>query len=311
MGSMNERIKQRRRELGITQKELADMLSISDKTVSRWESGNQMPDALLLPDLAEALKITLNDLYGIKSEGNTERTDTTPKPEQPSVKIGIITGYKIAMVIGIVVTVLGAIYLTHADIIRGTDEGRMFGQLVLFGGCFVLLISELAYVIFYRTKSVYNYAYLANDITYSGLAAVITAFLFLFLLPFFHAFLFRLWYAIGVTAVAVILLIMLFAQKRALRKEGIYIGKVVSKISIILAAISVLGFAAVCVIMAVYTNNVKESSMIAMQIFYTMDLEGWEHRAQYYTYLLTSIPLTATLLMNYIELMIRAGSKSR
>lgn len=307
---MNERIKQRRRELGITQKELADMLSISDKTVSRWESGNQMPDALLLPDLAEALKITLNDLYGIKSETNTEGNDKIPKPEQPSVKIGAVMGYKMGMIIGIVVTVLGAIYLSHADIIRGTDEGRMFGQIVLYGGCAILLFSELFYVIFYRTKSVYNYSYLIEDITYSGLAAVIVAFLFLFLLLFFHAFSFSALYVIYVTIAAVMLLIMLFAQKRALRKEGVCIGKVVSKISIILVIISILSFAAVCVIMAVYTNNAKEhSSMIAMQFYYTENLERWEHKAKYYTYLLTSIPLTATLLINYIELMIKANSK--
>lgn len=64
--TINEIIKQHRKKLGLTQKEFADMLSVSDKTVSRWETGNQVPDALLMPDIAKALKITINELYGIK-----------------------------------------------------------------------------------------------------------------------------------------------------------------------------------------------------------------------------------------------------
>ena len=59
MSTMSNIIKEKRNALGITQKELAEKLSISDKTVSRWESGNQFPDAILLPDLAEALDISM------------------------------------------------------------------------------------------------------------------------------------------------------------------------------------------------------------------------------------------------------------
>lgn len=54
--TINEIIKQHRKKLGLTQKEFADMLSVSDKTVSRWEIGNQVPDALLMPDIAKVLK---------------------------------------------------------------------------------------------------------------------------------------------------------------------------------------------------------------------------------------------------------------
>ncbi|MBQ7809916.1 MAG: helix-turn-helix transcriptional regulator [Clostridia bacterium] len=68
MSTMSNIIKEKRNALGITQKELAEKLSISDKTVSRWESGNQFPDAILLPDLAEALDISIGELYGIKTE---------------------------------------------------------------------------------------------------------------------------------------------------------------------------------------------------------------------------------------------------
>ena len=43
-------IAQLRKEQGITQRQLADKLGISDKTVSKWECGNGLPElALMLP----------------------------------------------------------------------------------------------------------------------------------------------------------------------------------------------------------------------------------------------------------------------
>ncbi|MBR6982383.1 MAG: helix-turn-helix domain-containing protein [Ruminococcus sp.] len=50
---MGKLIKQFRTELGMTQKQLADRLSVSDKTVSKWECGSGCPDISLLSALAE------------------------------------------------------------------------------------------------------------------------------------------------------------------------------------------------------------------------------------------------------------------
>lgn len=55
-------IAQRRRDLGYTQRELADRMSISDKTVSKWERGNGFPEPSLLLPLCRELDITVNDL---------------------------------------------------------------------------------------------------------------------------------------------------------------------------------------------------------------------------------------------------------
>ena len=66
------KIAHKRKELGITQKELAEKLNVSDKTLSRWETGKQIPDALTVLEIAKALNMTINDIYGIKSkEENT------------------------------------------------------------------------------------------------------------------------------------------------------------------------------------------------------------------------------------------------
>lgn len=59
--NFGERLKNYRRAKNMTQQELADMLGISNKTVSRWESGGY-PDLGMLVPLARALGVTVDDL---------------------------------------------------------------------------------------------------------------------------------------------------------------------------------------------------------------------------------------------------------
>ena len=51
-----------RKEKNLTQRQLADALSISDKTVSKWECGKGLPEVSLMLPLCGILEITVNDL---------------------------------------------------------------------------------------------------------------------------------------------------------------------------------------------------------------------------------------------------------
>lgn len=51
-----------RKRLGMSQKELADLLSITDKAVSKWERGISFPDISMLIPISEVLEISLYDL---------------------------------------------------------------------------------------------------------------------------------------------------------------------------------------------------------------------------------------------------------
>ena len=51
-----------RKEQGLTQRELADRLCISDKTVSKWECGNGLPEVSFMLPLCEILGISVNEL---------------------------------------------------------------------------------------------------------------------------------------------------------------------------------------------------------------------------------------------------------
>ena len=67
-----------RKEKGLTQEELAEILGVSNKSVSRWENGKCLPDVSLYKDLCHILGITLNELFAgekIKEEKFKEQAD--------------------------------------------------------------------------------------------------------------------------------------------------------------------------------------------------------------------------------------------
>ena len=55
-------IAQRRKQANLTQMQLAEKLGITDRAVSKWETGKAMPDSSIMLELCGILKITVNDL---------------------------------------------------------------------------------------------------------------------------------------------------------------------------------------------------------------------------------------------------------
>lgn len=56
-------IAKKRRQKGMTQLQLAELLHVTDRAVSKWERGKSFPDPSLLRDLCEALDITITELF--------------------------------------------------------------------------------------------------------------------------------------------------------------------------------------------------------------------------------------------------------
>lgn len=67
-----ETVRTLREKLGLTQAGLAEKLCVSDKTVSKWETGKGYPDITLLEPLAGALRVTVAELLSgeVISNGN-------------------------------------------------------------------------------------------------------------------------------------------------------------------------------------------------------------------------------------------------
>lgn len=71
-------IASRRKALGMTQQALADKLHITNKAVSKWETGEGLPDISILRDLALALEISVDELLnGVQAELVAEKTNSS------------------------------------------------------------------------------------------------------------------------------------------------------------------------------------------------------------------------------------------
>lgn len=78
--NIGEFIQQSRKAKGFTQKDLGDRIGVSDKTISKWENGNSIPDTSILNELCATLDINVNELlsgekltpeiYSMKAEEN-------------------------------------------------------------------------------------------------------------------------------------------------------------------------------------------------------------------------------------------------
>lgn len=111
---MKDIIIARRKALGYTQQQLAERLDISDKVVSKWETGRSLPDTSMLTDLAEVLEISVAELL---------RSDDVSKK---AVKDAFVTEsnvrYKNMLIITMALQVIAAVLLTVGRVTLGTAQ---------------------------------------------------------------------------------------------------------------------------------------------------------------------------------------------
>ena len=73
-------IAQCRKSRNLTQKQLAEMLNTTNKSVSKWENGSCLPDASLYEPLCDLLGITINELFAgkrIEKENDRRAADAS------------------------------------------------------------------------------------------------------------------------------------------------------------------------------------------------------------------------------------------
>ena len=95
-------IAQQRKEKKYTQKQLAEILNISDKTISKWECGNGFPEISLLIPLCDTLEIDVNELlsgekidninYKTKAEENMLNMIKEKEENLQKIKLTTIVG---------------------------------------------------------------------------------------------------------------------------------------------------------------------------------------------------------------------------
>ena len=73
---VGEFIKQKRKEKKLTQKELAEKLSITDRAISKWERGICCPDISILKELSSILEVSVNELLAGEEIEKLEKEKT-------------------------------------------------------------------------------------------------------------------------------------------------------------------------------------------------------------------------------------------
>lgn len=108
----------KRKALGMTQKQLAEKLNMSDKSVSKWERGICLPDVSVYMELCEILGISINEFLAgedidaenveKKSEDNIIQVTKDSKKKQKNLKsiLAVVTTFAVIMVL-----VLGAFFV--------------------------------------------------------------------------------------------------------------------------------------------------------------------------------------------------------
>ena len=112
--SLGAFIAQLRKEKGLTQKQLSEILGVSDKTISHWEREESAPDISILPILASTLGVTVDEL--LKGEVNPP-INTVPQFTPKSVIDKTPSGYrmfKIANVISAALSLFSTIFSSAA-----------------------------------------------------------------------------------------------------------------------------------------------------------------------------------------------------
>ena len=77
--TMGMMIATKRKELGMTQLELAEKMGVTDKAVSKWERDLSYPDINSLPQLAEVFDMSVDDLMQVKRESMEQGDKTSVK----------------------------------------------------------------------------------------------------------------------------------------------------------------------------------------------------------------------------------------
>lgn len=121
-----------RTNAGMTQAELGGKLNYSDKTISKWERGEAIPDAFVLTQMAELFGVSVDYLLSSHDRWETQKKKTSDGDE-PRYSANMIIAIVIVSIMTFALTIFVGAWI--ADVI----EWRIF----LFGG----IVSILAYMV--------------------------------------------------------------------------------------------------------------------------------------------------------------------
>ena len=147
-------LKELRKEKGVTQEQLAEKLNVSRRTVSRWETGSNMPDLDLLMELADLYEVDLKEML------NGERKSENPVNKEIEETVLQVAKYsnaekqrdtaivRIYFIAGIAALLVNA----AMEFLKDAEDSFWFG--FLKGGTIGLALAAMIMGILYTTGAV-------------------------------------------------------------------------------------------------------------------------------------------------------------
>ena len=136
-------IAQQRKAVGLTQKELAERLLVTDKAVSRWENGHGYPDIETLENLSKALEVSLVELmHSKKNESDTITIQEANESISSTISINAAarrSERRITLILFIVSLLFVILLSALRDFPYGLLIGIIIGTIYLWGAVILLI----------------------------------------------------------------------------------------------------------------------------------------------------------------------------
>ncbi len=138
-------LKKLRNEKKLTQAELAEIMNVSDKTVSRWERGSNMPDISMIIELADFYDVNIREI--LEGERRSENMDRDVKETaimvadyESNEKKKILILQQVFAWLGLISLISHTILKYNVTVMSSTVEAISGFLLGLGAGCMVVII---------------------------------------------------------------------------------------------------------------------------------------------------------------------------
>ena len=140
---IGEFIKELRKEKGDTQEDIADKFYVSRRTVSRWETGANLPDIDILIDLADYFEVDLREILNGKRKEDKMNLEEKELSKEVSaynkarlkrtsiITLVILIYAAVILVTGVIIEEIGIENQHVANFIKGFCFGTAFGAIIL------------------------------------------------------------------------------------------------------------------------------------------------------------------------------------
>lgn len=141
-------LKELRKEKGITQEQLAEQFSVSNRTISRWENGNNMPDLDILIEISDYYEVDLREILNgeRKSENMNEEMKetilqavdyTNTEAEKYNKRVRLCNAIAMAFILLYIIIRDMTIYANYPVVRAGADIAEGLGVGMLLAGLIV------------------------------------------------------------------------------------------------------------------------------------------------------------------------------